>query len=803
MIAARPTHCLQSMMNSASLTPLARTVHVFAGRLVLAFWLAGCSAALAANAITSTVLGTAAKETAQASESVSIDALRAQLDVEKKAAALIEGSPNHAGGAPAIARDDELKLRRYYVLERICAIESQIRSLSRQVELNQQLEKVREAANNWTALDQPPPYPITLVDELVREKSTAESQVQSHETRRNLLRAMRDTMSGSLKDLSVTVRQKEEALATADATRKVALAWQLELDRQRVRMTGAIVKSLEVAQKTSEIELATAEITASLAARKADAAESESTFTEADYKHVQAALDDESAGISRELSRAVDAETAAVKKLERSIEALNQQQALAATEAFDAGSPTDIERLRHAVALAEIEVSAANAALDILRFMPSGIEMKRAVWEDRYRLHGMRTPQVVAEARRNLAEIGNRLTLLTQIVDRQKNVVRADMADRAQLLVTASDDNKRELLSRAQDFDSRREELLGSVTTSLGSTRYLLSRATAELGNDGKAHQWGSGMKTAYYTTTAFLQDAWNLELFAIEDSINVDGKKVSGYTSITLGKVLRAIFLFVGGVFLSLWLSRRAETFFVRRFGYDPAQARILRKWISTAGLAIILVAVLIWVRIPLTVFAFLGGAVAIGLGFGMQNLLKNLISGLMLLFERPFRAGDLVEVGPIRGNIVEIGIRSSVIRDGNGVDTLIPNNTFVEQSVTNWTYESAKVRFCIRVGVGYGSPVREVAQLLADCVARHGLVLKEPAPEILFENFGADSLEFGVYYWLEIGPTVSNRIVSSDLRFIIEKVLRENDISISYPQRDVHLDVAGPLKVQIAREE
>lgn len=349
MIAARPTHCLQFMMNSASLTPLARTAHVFAGRLVLAFWLAGCSAALAANAITSTFLGTAAKETTQASESVSIDELRAQLDVEKKAAALIESSPNHAGGAPAIARDDELKLRRYYVLERIRAIESQIRSLSRQVELNQQLEKVREAANNWTALDQPPPYPITLVDELVREKSAAESQVQSHETRRNLLRAMRDTMSGSLKDLSVTVRQKEEALATADATRKVVLAWQLELDRQRVRMTGAIVKSLEVAQKTSEIELATTEITASLAARKAEAAESESTFTEADYERVQAALDDESTGISRELSRAVDAETAAVQKLELSIEALNQQQALAATEAFDAGSATDIERLRHAV----------------------------------------------------------------------------------------------------------------------------------------------------------------------------------------------------------------------------------------------------------------------------------------------------------------------------------------------------------------------------------------------------------------------------------------------------------------------
>lgn len=791
------------MMNSTSLVPLARIAGVFVGRLVLSLWLAGGSAALSANAITSTLLGTAAKETPAATETGGIDELRAQLDAEKKAAAVIENSPDYAAGAPANATDDELKLRRYYFLERIRAIESQIRAVVRQEELNQQLEKAREAANSWTRLEQPPPYPVTLVDELVREELAAKSQVQARETRRNLIRAMRDTMSATLKDLAVAIRQKEEAQATANAARKTALAWPLELDRQRLRTSSTIVKSLEAAQKTNEIELATAEIMAALAVRKAAAARNEAAFPERDYKRLQASLDAESKDISRELSRAVDSETTAMRKLEQALETLTRLQALAAGEAAESDALARIEAQKQLVALAEIEASTANGALDVLRFKPSGMEMKRAIWEYRYRLYGDRSPQLVAEARKNLADISSKLTALTQIVDRQKMLLGADMANNAQLLLTASDKDKRELLKQTQDSDLAREELLRNVATSLGSTQYLLSRVNEELGNQGTAQPLGSGLKAAYYRTIEFLRDAWNLELFAIEDTIDVEGKKVTGYTSVTLGKVLRAILLFVGGVFLSLWLSRLAESFFVRRFGYDPAQARILRKWISTAGLAVILVAVLVWVRIPLTVFAFLGGAVAIGLGFGMQNLLKNLISGLMLLFERPFRAGDLVEVGPIRGNIVEIGIRSSVIRDGNGVDTLIPNNTFVEQSVTNWTYESAKVRFCIRVGVGYGSPVREVAQLLADCVARHGLVLKEPAPEILFENFGADSLEFGVYYWLEIGPTVSNRLVSSDLRFIIEKVLRENNISISYPQRDVHLDVAGPLKVQIAREE
>jgi small-conductance mechanosensitive channel len=769
---------------------------------MLLLGLAAWSATLAANPITSTLLG-AAPATAPAAETGSIEDLRTQLEAEKKAAAIIESAPDFAVGAPPTATDDELKLRRYYVLERIRAIESQIRSAIRLSELNQQLEQTRDAANIWTKLEQPPPYSVALVDELVREKLAAESQLQSQETRRNLIRAMRDTMSATLKELAIAIRQREEALSTADSTRKAALAWSLELDRQRLRTSSSIVKSLEATQKINDIELAMAGVSAALASRKAEAAQSESAFSDADYKRVQNALDAESKSIAQELSRAVDTETAATRRLERSVETLAQQQALAASDPSGAEASPRIEALKHAVALAEIEVSAANASLDVLRIKPSSTEMKRAIWDYRFRLSEDRSPQLVAEARKNLGEVSSKLTVLTQIVERQKEILRAEIADRAQVLQAASDQDKRELLNRAQDFDLAREGLLRSVEASFGSTRYLLSRADEELGKEGKKHQWGSGLKSAYYLTAGFLRDAWNFELFAIEDTIDVEGKKVSGYTSITVGKILRAVFLFVAGVFLSLWLSRLAETFVVRRFGYDPAQARILRKWMSTAGLGILLVAVLVWVRIPLTVFAFLGGAVAIGLGFGMQNLLKNLISGLMLLFERPFRAGDLVEVGPVRGNIVEIGIRSSVIRDANGVDTLIPNNTFVEQSVTNWTYESAKVRFCIRVGVAYGSPVREVAQLLAECVARHGLVLKEPEPEILFENFGADSLEFAIYYWLEIGPKVTNRLVSSDLRFIIEKVLRENDISISYPQRDVHLDMSGPLKVQIAREE
>ncbi|MBK8119825.1 MAG: mechanosensitive ion channel [Sulfuritalea sp.] len=291
----------------------------------------------------------------------------------------------------------------------------------------------------------------------------------------------------------------------------------------------------------------------------------------------------------------------------------------------------------------------------------------------------------------------------------------------------------------------------------------------------------------------------WNYELFTAEQTIDVDGRKVTGVSSVTIGKIARAILIFSFGVLLAVWLGRTAERFLVNRIGYDAMRARILRKWILTLSLAILLVSVLTWVNIPLTVFAFLGGAIAIGIGFGMQNLLKNLMSGLMLLFERPFQPGDLIEVGNLRGTVIEIGIRSSIIRSADGVDTLIPNSTFLEQNVTNWVLENPAVRFKITIGVAYGSDVREVARLLIECTERHGLVLKEPAPDVLFEDFGPDALNFGLYYWVAIGPKASGAKVASDLRFIVEKSMNEHGIVIAYPQRDVHIDSAQALKIEL----
>jgi small-conductance mechanosensitive channel len=203
--------------------------------------------------------------------------------------------------------------------------------------------------------------------------------------------------------------------------------------------------------------------------------------------------------------------------------------------------------------------------------------------------------------------------------------------------------------------------------------------------------------------------------------------------------------------------------------------------------------------VKIPLTVFAFLGGALAIGFGFGAQVLIKNFISGVMLLIERPIKVGDIVQIGDIVGAVTNISIRSSTIRTTDGIETLIPNSVFVESNVTNWTYSSPRVRRSVKVGVAYGSDTRKVGDTLLAVAERHGQVLKDPAPRVIFEDFGADGLAFSLEFWIDYAKGADSRLIASDLRFMIEKALAEAGIGIPFPQRDLHVDASAPLRVEV----
>ncbi|MGI2143713.1 mechanosensitive ion channel family protein [Shewanella frigidimarina] len=208
-----------------------------------------------------------------------------------------------------------------------------------------------------------------------------------------------------------------------------------------------------------------------------------------------------------------------------------------------------------------------------------------------------------------------------------------------------------------------------------------------------------------------------------------------------------------------------------------------------------IISIAVLVFtsmeiLNIPLTAFAFVSGAIAIGVGFGAQNIINNFISGWILMWERPIRIGDFLEVGEARGVVECINTRSTLIRRNDGVHMLVPNSQLLENTVTNWTLIDKNARTFVRVGVAYGSDVIKVRELIYQVIAERDDILPQPKPSVLFEDFGDNALIFDLIFWVSAVSETDIRRRRSEIRFRMYELFNENNVSIAYPQRDLHVD-------------
>ena len=278
----------------------------------------------------------------------------------------------------------------------------------------------------------------------------------------------------------------------------------------------------------------------------------------------------------------------------------------------------------------------------------------------------------------------------------------------------------------------------------------------------------------------------WNYPLIRLSSGIEV----TIGQISLTLLVVLLGL-LFIK--FLQRLLGR-----WMGKAQVDPNVAQTIQRVVFWALLVVLFITALGMLRIPVTALAFISGAVAIGIGFGAQNIINNLISGWILMSERPVRIGDFVELDDRnRGTVETIGNRSTRIRRIDGVHLLVPNSQMLERMVINWTLVDRKFRTTVRVGVVYGSPVRLVEQLLYQAVRDQQEALAEPPPIVVFEDFGDNALIFDVYFWCEAQAERELRMIRSDIRFRIDELCREHDIVIAFPQRDVHLYAKTPIEI------
>jgi small-conductance mechanosensitive channel len=236
--------------------------------------------------------------------------------------------------------------------------------------------------------------------------------------------------------------------------------------------------------------------------------------------------------------------------------------------------------------------------------------------------------------------------------------------------------------------------------------------------------------------------------------------------------------------------------------------RSRLERKWlprtrmkrgsreamVTISGYTGIGIAVLVTLAVSgmeFTNLAIIAGALSVGIGFGLQNIVNNFVSGLILLFERPIRKGDWVVVGATEGYVKDIRIRATQIQTFDRADVIVPNSDLISNQVTNWTYHEARGRVKVPVGVAYGTDTEKVKEILLDIANNHPSVLKDsphaPNPKVLFLAFGDSSLNFELRCHIE---QINERLwVLSDMNFAIDKAFREHGIEIPFPQRDLHI--------------
>ena len=196
----------------------------------------------------------------------------------------------------------------------------------------------------------------------------------------------------------------------------------------------------------------------------------------------------------------------------------------------------------------------------------------------------------------------------------------------------------------------------------------------------------------------------------------------------------------------------------------------------------------------IDLSSLAFMAGALGIGIGFGLQNIVNNFISGIILLFDPSIQVGDMVQIGEDWGTINRINIRTTVVQTFDNAALIIPNSHMLSDRVTNWSYKDPKVRRQVDVGVAYGSDVQLVRKVLLEIVDDMPEVLEDPAPRVDFMDFGDSALIFRVRFW--IGSPDFWLTAPTELRFRIDEEFKKHGIEIAFPQQDIHIRSASGLQ-------
>jgi small-conductance mechanosensitive channel len=730
---------------------------------------------------------TATPQDAAADSQAQVDSLQAELDEARADYARLGKAT-----APAAALPAEVVERDYLLGELMAALERHLDIIARLPEALRRVADQEEKTRAWTANPTPPPVSILAVDHQRDLLEDTRARLKAATQREGFRDQQIAGEEKRLKANEILVRQQGEridaAQTDADKTRET---WLRDVARLRSRSAAASMAEAKAAKSIDHAEIAELRALAQVQELQLAEMRRNEHFTEAELNAVLADLDRQVAPLQTRLIRQQSVSTQSHRQFDQA------QRALAAFKTANPAIPAKgsvmeqrLKKLEREVALRRLQVDTDDLADDTLRRMIEARGWERAGWQFRwYLFNGKDDRDKLREAEANLA-------LTVQKLENWQHYLRDELArttpfggDDSTPLAAAQSRADAQDNAALRDASRQRAVILRDAVKLVDALLHTFRSWEQDLQVRDGEKPLSSVAREGWSSVVHTVRTVWDFELFSAEDSMEVDGRRITAVRSVTIGKSLGVILLVVLGAVLSRRLLNMLGAIAVSQFRLPKDHANTLVRWLHIVIVTMLFIVALYVANIPLTVFAFLGGALAIGVGFGTQVILKNFISGIILLFERPLRVGDIVEVGAVSGTVTHINIRSSTVRTSDGIEILVPNSTFIENNVTNWTYSNARVRRSVAVGTDYASPPEKVAEVLMTIARKHPSVLEDPPPCVLLDNFGADSINFILRYWIEYASGADSSKIASEIRFMMASDLAKAGISLPYPQRVVHL--------------
>jgi potassium-dependent mechanosensitive channel len=649
-----------------------------------------------------------------------------------------------------------------------------------------QVKQTRSEIQNWVPPAGGPPWPLSLGDQTyiaMKEASRAAEQLDGHT---QMLKRNQAALLKQRSDLDIEVRQMANQSPQSRLTHRNAvnssklLRLQTELSAVELELVFSDIRlQSNYLRQTSEA------LSAEVASKTWRHFDNRFAFDESAFNRINDQIEADLA--TNRLQRQ--------STHEHFDDALSQ--AAAATAALETISAAPnataeaIEQAQRVVKLADARMVAARMSRDITFYEMEMLSVSQRLWQMRFDLYNGKDQSLDLQSlHTEYGDIGQQLkewlAYDTQYIEEKSRTMR-EYRNAAVLAKSKSD---LDYLNAMAESAQQEVLTLGEAVNNIESVQLLLTLTLREMAQFRDQANWKAQLGYVTNDIQNFAHWLWHFQLFTVSDNIIVDGRAITTERSITIGKSIGAIMILVLGFVLVRRMVTSVMKIAMRRSKLTQSTAMIVTRWITLfAGLTLIIFSFIL-VDIPLSIFAFAGGALAIGIGFGAQNLLQNLISGLMLLIEKPVRVGDWVEVGGLTGTVTSIGIRFSTLLSPTGTENLVPNSVLVQEKLVNWTYSSPEVRREIEVWVDYTADADHVTDLLMLAASQNPVVLKTPSPHVLLDSFTDRGMLFKLQFWVPMVPNVSGPVVMSEVRREIYASFKHHGIAFAYPHRTIDIN-------------